>query len=1185
LAYRRNRTVAHLLAVFLVLAVAGVVQYIVAIRREQGRTEAQAREVTRRLDRQYVAEGVRRWGDGDWLGSLPWLTEALTLAEPGSRRAQAHRIRLGMLQALSPRPVRAWFLGGGVNDLAFSPDGRRLAAAGQDRTAQIWDVVTGQPAAPPLAHDDPVLQVVFSPDGRRLLTVSGDLSGRNGPGEARVWDAATGTPIARLKHRDKPEGARPGPAPATDYVIRHVGLVLRAAFRPDGKAVVTASDDQTARLWDAATGQAIGRPMEHGDNVRDVAFRPDGGVLATGSDDHTICLWDTATATSRREPLKLERAVDQIAFSPDGAHFAAVAGREIHLRDRAHPQGRTLTPQEGGYRLRIAFSPDSRRLAAVGDEGVARLWDLEANRWLPARMPHPGAMAVAFAPEGRRLLTIGGGVRLWDVPTGRPVGPSLPMAGDHAAISPDGLRLAVARGETVTLWELPPAGPLVVPPAPGATDSLVTASRDGRRVLVVSNRRVHGAPGEVGEARVWDVDRAVVLSPPLRHDLPIGRATFSPDGRLVATAAGGSGSGGRGEANQPGEARIWDATTGRPMTPPLRHEGPVRFVAFSPDASRLATCGDDGRLRLWEAETGRMIAEAAEPAAPLRLAVFDSDGRSVLVIAGSDEPGSRGSARLWDVATARPRSTPLLHDGVILRAWLSPDAHRALTVCRRWEGGRVPTSARLWDTEAGRLLTGPIAAQDDDEPRFSPDGKVLLFGGRLYDASSGVAVRELGGKLVDAGWPAEGPARIVTAEGSQVRVRDLATGEPVIPGLDLPGELAAARLSPDGHWLATVTRLPQRPTGEESGELRIWDATTGEPMTPALPFEAGPADPPELRYTPGGTRLIALRRKYNQWSMWALDLAADERPSAALSAMAQRGSGHRIDATGGIVPVDPRATWAEAGAAPSGPGDAESLGREAAWYRREALEGLGVSEFPAALWSLDRLATRGGLTPDERAWRATALAHEERWAEAAEAYAGMTDATGSASWAWQGRAEALAHLHRWEDAIAAYTRAIDLGQADERAWLGRAIARAEAGQADAARRDLEESVSTYAHTLIEQTLGRQVHRLEEEEAWAGAICLLDELLKIPFLSGFAGSFRRPDALAHRGHAHQQLGRHEAAVADFTKALDLQPQAAWFWRGRSRSLAALGRREQAEADARQAEKLEAAAQEAKPGGVP
>ena len=114
--------------------------------------------------------------------------------------------------------------GDGVLWAVYSPDGRRIATASEDRTARVWDAATGEPLTRPLTHQHQVLMVDFSPDGRRLATCSLD-------GTARAWDAETGEPLSPpLVHRDR----------------TRVGSV---AFRPDGRALLTAGMDGTARVW------------------------------------------------------------------------------------------------------------------------------------------------------------------------------------------------------------------------------------------------------------------------------------------------------------------------------------------------------------------------------------------------------------------------------------------------------------------------------------------------------------------------------------------------------------------------------------------------------------------------------------------------------------------------------------------------------------------------------------------------------------------------------------------------------------------------------------------------------------------------------------------------------------------------------------------------------------------------
>jgi WD40 repeat protein len=128
---------------------------------------------------------------------------------------------------------------------------------------------------------------------------------------ARIWDAATGTPIARP--------------------LRHEGVVRSATFSPDGKRVLTASDDWSAQLWDATTGDPIGQPFRHQAGVS-AAFNLDGKWIVTASSDKTAQVWDAATHTPIGRPMQHEGPLYGASFSPDGARVLTRSNDAPSLR-------------------------------------------------------------------------------------------------------------------------------------------------------------------------------------------------------------------------------------------------------------------------------------------------------------------------------------------------------------------------------------------------------------------------------------------------------------------------------------------------------------------------------------------------------------------------------------------------------------------------------------------------------------------------------------------------------------------------------------------------------------------------------------------------------------------------------------------------------------------------------------
>ncbi|MHA7773370.1 nSTAND1 domain-containing NTPase [Roseibium sp. M-1] len=600
---------------------------------------------------------------------------------------------------------------------------------------------------------------------------------------ARLWDAQTGREVAILKG--------------------HENSVYHAAFSPDGARIVTASSDDTARLWDAQTGRELAILRGHENSVYHAAFSPDGARIVTASSDDTARLWDAQTGRELAILKGHENSVYHAAFSPDGARIVT-ASRDDTARLWDAQTGRELAILRGHENSvnHAAFSPDGARIVTASSDDTARLWDTQTGRELAILKGHESSVDhAAFSPDGARIVTASWDdtARLWDAQTGRELAilRGHENSVNHAAFSPDGARIVTASDDrTARLWDAQTGRELAILKGHEYGVNHAAFSPDGVRIVTASSDDT---------ARLWDTQTGREVAILKGHEHLVNHAAFSPDGARIVTAS------------RDDTARLWDAQTGRELAILRGHENGVNHAAFSPDGARIVTASRDDTARLWDAQTGRELAILKGHENGVNHAAFSPDGARIVTASRDD------TTRLWDAQTGRELAILRGHEHFVNHAAFSPDGVRIVTASS-------DDTARLWDTQTGRELAIFKGHENSVyHAAFSPDGARIVTASwddtaRLWDAQTGRELAILRGHENSVNHAAFSPdgVRIVTASDDRtVRLWDAQTGREVAILKGHEHFVYHAAFSPDGARIVTAS---------SDGTARLWDAQTGREL-------------------------------------------------------------------------------------------------------------------------------------------------------------------------------------------------------------------------------------------------------------------------------------------------------------------------------------------------------------------
>jgi WD40 repeat protein len=609
----------------------------------------------------------------------------------------------------------------------------------------------------------------------------------------------------------------------------HKGGLWRAVFSPDGRRVVTASIDGTAKVWDIATGRVL--VTFHGHEIKIpgtqiaapgaprvpimcVAFSPDGRYVASGGlapkDLGLTALTDTKQLFDPRKMIGVVKVwdaktgkeavvfdqqiglVDFLAYSPDGTRIASSSiGEDNSVAVWDVRTGKDVRFVRGypTHVHRVCFSPDGRLLVTGSTDGIVRFWDattLEKVRTIEA---HPAPVYdLAFSVDGSRLGSAGvdGTVCVWETATGSRL---LTLRGHTGAamgvaFGPDGLRIATAGfDKTVRLWDARTGEEKITLRGHNELVASVVFSPDGRQLLSAGFDKV---------ARIWDASPSPEPTGPGLftvggHADRVNAVAFSRDGRLLATAGGD------------GTVRLWDGQTGEALHTLKGHQFAVFGVGFTPDGTRVASAGWDRSVRVWDTRTGREILTISGHTTPIQGMAMSPDGKRLASCS------YEGLVKIWDTDTGKETATCAGHVFPAVAVAFSPDG-------KRLASGSGDRTIKIWDVERGReiiTLKGHNALVSC--VAFSPDGQ----------------------RVASSSWD------------QTAKVWDVKTGKELRTLKDHTDRVLAVAFSPDGKWLAT---------GAEDKTLRVWNAATGEEIVAARRYPHGIVW--AVAWSPDGKRVV-----------------------------------------------------------------------------------------------------------------------------------------------------------------------------------------------------------------------------------------------------------------------------------------------------------------------------------------
>jgi len=582
--------------------------------------------------------------------------------------------------------------------------------------------------------------------------------------------------------------------------VGHKSIVVSAVYSPDGKYILTASWDNTAKVWQAADGKLLFELKGHTSTVTSAVFSPDGKHIATSSKDNTAKIWDADNGNLLCDLKGHSDWVNNAAFSNDGKYIITSSWDHTAKIWNAY-DGKLLADLKGhsGIVNAATFSNDDKYIITSSRDNTSKIWSMPDGKLMFDLIGHRSAVnAAAFSRDDKYIVTASADstAKIWSVSDGRIL---YDLTGHKGAVnalafSADGKYIVTASEDGVAkIWN--GSDGKLVNEMKGHAGSIksVVYSRDNKYILTASTDN---------NAMIWDGNDGKLLRTLSAHSDWVNAAVFSPDGQYAVTASSDN------------TAKTWRVSDGRPMNDLTGHVPMPASAVYSPEGKYIISLSSDSTAKIWDNATGHLIKNIKHRINWMCSPSCRPDGKYFLAASFDNNIG------IWSLPDGKLVRQLKGHADWISSAIFSSDGKYIISTS--WD-----STAKLWSASSGKLLHSLNGHTNVvHSASFSKNGKYAVTASwdhvaKIWSVADGRLLRNLRGHKDEvrcAVFSADGKYIVTSSWDSTAKIWSVADGKLLHTLKGHSGFVNSALFSPDGKYILTSSM---------DSTAAIWNAWNG----------------------------------------------------------------------------------------------------------------------------------------------------------------------------------------------------------------------------------------------------------------------------------------------------------------------------------------------------------------------